>query len=273
MRLDSEIGTLRPCREDEVVIYHGRWDESPDLSPTAIASVKSVATYEFAARYTPAGRALDIGCGRSAGGRAFAGKVGTLVNADLSVEGLLAARALYEPGAVFVAADACALPFAGNVFGLAIAAEVIEHVPPARTPDFLRELKRVVAPAGYVIVTTPNEDVVRRSGVTRCEYHENNFTPRRFQEVVRTFLGDAEFYGLAPKYSFPANVVRAVDIFNFRYLAKKALRIPSLEEAVTSAPYAGDLWEETVRRAERIYRVTARDFRRGHRLVAVYRKS
>ena len=53
-----------------------------------------------------------------------------------------------------VCADALALPFAGATFAAVVAAEILEHLPePAAA---LMEMRRVLAPGGLLIITTPN---------------------------------------------------------------------------------------------------------------------
>lgn len=55
-----------------------------------------------------------------------------------------------------VAGDALALPCADGVFAAVLALEILEHLPaPA---EALREMKRVLAPGGLLVVTTPNAD-------------------------------------------------------------------------------------------------------------------
>jgi 2-polyprenyl-3-methyl-5-hydroxy-6-metoxy-1,4-benzoquinol methylase len=58
--------------------------------------------------------------------------------------GIYAVRAQLEQG----------LPFGANTFGTVLAAEVIEHV--FDTQAVLNELARVIAPGGWLVVTTPN---------------------------------------------------------------------------------------------------------------------
>ncbi len=54
----------------------------------------------------------------------------------------------------FEQASCTALPYGDGAFDLVVAFEVIEHLEDWR--DFLREVRRVLAPAGQFIVSTPN---------------------------------------------------------------------------------------------------------------------
>jgi len=47
-------------------------------------------------------------------------------------------------------------PFRDNVFGAALAHHVLEHLPPAQVRWVLREIRRVLRPAGLLFVASPN---------------------------------------------------------------------------------------------------------------------
>ncbi len=71
---------------------------------------------------------------------------------DASVEQLAKAR---ERGINVVCADVSGkLPFKDEYFNITYAGEVIEHVFDSRS--FLSEMRRVTAPGGHVVITTPN---------------------------------------------------------------------------------------------------------------------
>ena len=52
-----------------------------------------------------------------------------------------------------------ALPFADNTFDMAVSLDVIEHL--WNTDHYLSEIKRVVKPNGYIILSTPNYNYIR----------------------------------------------------------------------------------------------------------------
>ncbi len=102
-------------------------------------------------------RFLSSGCGfagsltayRDAGARVA---VGVEVDDDYLRYGALRVAAV--PGAGVVRYDGVRLPFANGSFDLVESLDVIEH-----TPDvvgYLRELRRVLAPGGAILLVTPN---------------------------------------------------------------------------------------------------------------------
>ncbi len=85
-------------------------------------------------RLPPAGRVLDVGCGRL-GLRAF--------EPGLDITGLDLAPAPDYPGRCVQGDPADGLPFADGEFDLIYCNSVIEHVPPARRAAFAAELRRI----------------------------------------------------------------------------------------------------------------------------------
>ena len=99
-------------------------------------------------------RALDVGCGAGDFTAALADAGAVAVGVDVAEAALVRARARH-PGLDFrlVPIDGV-LPFDVGAFDLAWASEVIEHV--ADTARWLSEVRRVLAPGGRLLVTTPS---------------------------------------------------------------------------------------------------------------------
>jgi ubiquinone/menaquinone biosynthesis C-methylase UbiE len=147
-------------------------------------------------------RALDIGCGAGDFTASLAQAGAEAVGVDVAEAALERARARH-PGLDFrlVPIDG-PLPFDDNAFDLVWASEVIEHV--ADTAPWLSELRRVLAPAGRLLVTTPSHGRLRVavSGVDRFSEplgdHLHLYTKRSLR-------------GLLDGYGFAEVSVRAVD--------------------------------------------------------------
>jgi ubiquinone/menaquinone biosynthesis C-methylase UbiE len=104
-------------------------------------------------------RALDLGCGAGDFTAALAGAGANAVGVDVAEAALVRARTRH-PGLDFrLAAIDCPLPFEDNAFDVVWASEVIEHV--ADTARWLSEVRRVLAPRGTLLVTTPSHGRLR----------------------------------------------------------------------------------------------------------------
>lgn len=102
----------------------------------------------------PADRVLDLGCGEGTF-TALAAQTGvqSVIGADVAEAALRRARAAHpELNFELVPFDG-PLPFADGAFDLVWASEVIEHI--ADTARWLSEVRRVLAPGGRLLLTTP----------------------------------------------------------------------------------------------------------------------
>ena len=135
---------------------------------------------------------LDIGCGsgrHTAEAYRYSGI--TAIGADRNRDDLQAARDRLEfhdrleahgGGAwCLAAADALALPFAGQAFDVVICSEVLEHIPNHRRA--VREIVRVLKPGGTLVVSVPRWFPERICWALSREYHQAN------QGHVRIYRG------------------------------------------------------------------------------------
>jgi SAM-dependent methyltransferase len=137
-----------------------------------------LARYAFAARLARGKRVLDAGCGAGYGAAELAESALSVVGADIAAEAVAFARAHYRlPYLEFEQASCTALPPPDAAFDLVVGFEVIEHLPGWR--DFLLEARRVLAPTGQFIVSTPNKlyyaESRRRAGANPFHAHEFEF--------------------------------------------------------------------------------------------------
>ena len=107
----------------------------------------------------PGDRALDVGCGTGDFTAAMARAGADAIGVDVAEAALRRARSRH-PGVEFrlVPLDG-PLPFEDGSFELVWASEVIEHV--ADTARWLSEVRRVLAPGGRLLVTTPSHGRLR----------------------------------------------------------------------------------------------------------------
>ena len=127
---------------------------------------------DAAGPWPPGGLVLDAGCGPGvyvSGVLDRLGAGGAVVGLDIA--DVRAAAARDEGGALGVAGDVASLPFGDGAFDAAMALHMLYHVPDI--PAAVRELRRVVRPGGFLMVTTnagddePEvTDLYRRAGGT-----------------------------------------------------------------------------------------------------------
>lgn len=114
-------------------------------------------SYEFARRqFGPRDRVLDIACGDGYGCRILSDRAGAVLGIDINAELIAANGNENRGGNISYAVD--------NAFGLSLpdasvtgvtAMELIEHLPVDKVDSFAREVRRVLAPGGSFICSTP----------------------------------------------------------------------------------------------------------------------
>jgi SAM-dependent methyltransferase len=148
-----------------------------------------MARYAFAARLARGKRALDAGCGAGYGSAELAKSAASVVGLDVAPEAVAFARANYaSPNLRFEQASCAALPHPAGAFDLVVAFEVIEHIENWR--EFLQEVRRVLAPTGQFIVSTPNllYYTESRGPDGANPFHVHEFTFEEFRDELRSIF-------------------------------------------------------------------------------------
>jgi len=148
-----------------------------------------MARYHFAVRLARAKRVLDAGCGAGYGSAELADVAESVTAIDIAPAAVEYARAHYAlPNLAFEQASCTQLPYADGAFDLVVAFEVIEHLENWR--DFLQEVRRVLAPAGQLIVSTPNRLYYTESRGTEGAnpFHVHEFDFDEFTRELKQFF-------------------------------------------------------------------------------------
>jgi ubiquinone/menaquinone biosynthesis C-methylase UbiE len=161
---------------------------------------------ELSARFvaSPPGRVLDFGCGIGNTTAALAGSFpgSRITGCDVSPASIVQANRLRmgDPRLDFVAFEG-ALPFPGATFDLAFTACVFHHIARAEQLHWARELRRVVAPGGALLVFEHNPyNPLTRKVVRDCVFDRGVSLLR--PGYARTLLASAGFRAESPRFYF-----------------------------------------------------------------------
>ena len=162
-----------------------------------------VARYRWAADFAGGKRVLDLASGAGYGS-ALLGEGGArwVVSADLAEEAFHeAALPGSRAGALHgVLADASRLPFRDGSFDLYVSFETIEHVADDRA--VVREARRILAPGGFFICSTPEREVISpgRTLEDRPDnpFHVREYSRPEFETLLRTRFERFDWYGQTP---------------------------------------------------------------------------
>jgi len=127
-------------------------------------------------------RGLEAGCGTGYFSRLLQQERGwPVVPLDISAEGLKYARAMGVERPV--QGDLATLPFADGTFDLVLSIDVLPHLPRGAEEAAVRELARVLAPGGLLVVRAAALDLLR-SRHSEFAFERQRFTRRRLAEAL-----------------------------------------------------------------------------------------
>lgn len=152
--------------------------------------------YAFALRWAPGRRVLDAACGEGYGAALLARAGASVTAVDVSPEALAHARERYGqlPGLVFEAgdvADLSRLPDAG--FDLIVSFETLEHL--EAQDAMLAGFRRLLAPGGLLLVSTPDRRVYSDQTGYRNEFHVRELYRDEFEALLARHFGAHRLFG------------------------------------------------------------------------------
>jgi SAM-dependent methyltransferase len=117
-----------------------------------------LATYKQSMPHVVGKRVLDYGCGTGYGTAFIKDACSSVIGIDVSREAIDYATAHYAaPNLAYLRGDPverAPLPFPEDCFDVVLSFQVIEHV--SNTRSYLEEIRRVLAPGGTVMISTPD---------------------------------------------------------------------------------------------------------------------
>lgn len=156
----------------------------PGKTPRPLV-LEHLARYRFAlGLMNSASRVLDVGCGSGYGTALLAERAARVTGIDIAFEAVQFARSAYaRPNLSFACADSRMLPFRNGGFTQAVMFEVIEHV--SEQSSCLGEIRRVLAPDGTLILSTPNVEGPTKSIEEPNPFHQKELSEPELLELLQ----------------------------------------------------------------------------------------
>lgn len=144
-----------------------------------------MAAYREALKYAFDRQVLDIGCGTGYGAFFLAYFGAQHVTAlDFSLTALSYAHSTYtHPHLEFAQADGLRLPFPDKSFDFVFSSQVIEHV--SSVDEFLCEIRRVLRPEGFCMITTPNKAIFSPGAEASNQFHISEMDVQTFRHEMQ----------------------------------------------------------------------------------------
>ena len=171
-----------------------------------VPSIKGETAMEHLHRYAIARdlsggkRVLDLACGEGFGAALLSQTADRVTGVDICEETIAAASAKYQrENLKFVVGSATDLPIASCSIDLVACFETIEHV--ADQEGILGEIKRVLKPAGLLIVSTPDKDQYNAPDLPPNPYHTRELSRDEFKQLLQRYFKNVELFGQRVAYA------------------------------------------------------------------------
>lgn len=152
---------------------------APDLAFTGerfLPEVRGAIFFEHWHRYAVTAplvrgkRVLDAACGEGYGTSLLASTAASVTGADVSSDAIAHARVRYAaPNVSFVEASVTQLPLEDASVDAVVSFETIEHLVEQR--EMLAEFRRVLAPGGLLVISSPNRPAYNEDADAANHYH------------------------------------------------------------------------------------------------------
>jgi 2-polyprenyl-3-methyl-5-hydroxy-6-metoxy-1,4-benzoquinol methylase len=181
---------------------------SPNVEQFVLLSMHSAA-YVHASRLVEGKAVLDIGCNTGYGTNILSARTKSIVGVDVSGRAIEMAKRKYGTKLSFQLVDGERLPFDDGSFDVVTGFQLIEHL--VEYDSFMNEVKRVLAPGGIAVFTTPNSLLRLDPGMKPWnEFHVREFNSEELQETLAKHFDEVRILGLtasAPLYAIEAGRV------------------------------------------------------------------
>lgn len=139
--------------------------------------------YQFARQFVTGKRVLDAACGVGYGSAFLAQDADFVAGIDISEESIAYAKEKYSGiHTEFQIGSIAKLPYDDGSFDVVVSFETLEHVDANVQKDFMREIRRVLAEDGVLIMSTPNHSIYSKRGVN--QFHVKELEYVEFQDML-----------------------------------------------------------------------------------------
>lgn len=272
--------------------YRTYESDSLDLNPLSPFFWDHLTRYWWVSQLVKGQSVLDCACGKGYGTYILSHFAKSAYGIDLNEKSLEIAHRNFgqKSNLSFSSWDVTKISSFPQPVDTVVAFEVIEHLPPELTDAFLKGIQEKISTHGILYLSTPNHDVVLKSGVYVPDFHINNFRSTELKKVLSKHFRNVEMLGqFQPRPTFE-QLLFDFDFWNLRHLAKYAkvatqmlssqtsksrndpLKIAAPTENIPSETQSADHWRhylETYPDIAKTYRFSPRHWRQAGLTVAI----
>ena len=196
--------------------------------------------YLFARQFSLGKRVLDIASGEGYGSALLAQSAANVIGVDIAAEAVAHAKVKYQADNLEFKIGSCAaIPLADHSVDIVISFETIEHH--YEHDAMMREIKRVLAPGGLLVISSPDKLEYSDKPAYDNPYHVKELYRGEFKSLLCTYFkhhyiaGQRVVYGSAIFDEDGSSKIRSFDLKD-----KSLLAAPGISRAVYLVAVASD---------------------------------
>lgn len=138
---------------------------------------------------------LDAASGEGYGSDLLARQAGQVYGLEIDPNAVRQAQEKYSrPNLNFIRGTIAALPFCPATFDAAVSFETIEHVTEDLQEAFIKEIKRVLKPEGFFLISTPDKRIYSDLAHYHNEFHTKEFYRQEFHDFLSRHFTTVQFW-------------------------------------------------------------------------------
>lgn len=151
--------------------------------------------YALAMRVAGGKSVLDVACGEGYGAALLCQVAGRVVGMDISEEAIAHARSTYGnySNLHFERRSVTQTGLPDESIDLVVSFETIEHL--VEQEEMLAEIRRVLKPAGLLLISSPNRPVYSEDGKFKNDFHVKELDFTELDQLLEPHFGQIEYYG------------------------------------------------------------------------------
>ena len=145
-------------------------------------------------------RVLDIACGEGYGSKIMADYATSVIGVDVDEASVIHARAAYASETIsFLHGDIVAIPVADAAVDVVVSFETLEHLADHKT--MMQEIRRVLAPGGVLVVSSPDKREYSDLPNYKNPYHVRELYHSEFCALLEAHFAGYALYGQRVHYA------------------------------------------------------------------------
>lgn len=181
-------------------------------------TIEHLHRYAIALELAPGKKILDIASGEGYGANLLASRASEVTGVDIDDPTIEKAKKKYrKANLTFKTGSVEEIPATDGQFDMVVSFETLEHTD--EHEKMMQEIKRVMAPGGVLLISTPDKKNYSDKPGTKNHFHKKELYKDEFLSLLKKYFSYADIYNQQPSFSsvIRTNPSQGTDIYQGDY--------------------------------------------------------